>query len=99
MSRLFPEIIVLSFLADQGSISDSYSKFCGESRWGHVRTVSNRPQSDPVPDSTNADPKLWLQLMSDSVLRSRSIFDRLRLRVFFSPAPAPAPIKKKAFNH
>ena len=31
-----------------------------------------------------------------SVLRSRSIFDRLRFQVFFSPTPASAPIKKKA---
>ena len=33
-----------------------------------------------------------------AVLRSRSIFDRLWLRVFFSPAPAPAPIKKEGFQ-
>ena len=48
-------------------------------------------------------------ITSESVLRSRSIFDRLRLRGFFSPAaaptpapapaPAPAPIKKKAFSY
>ena len=33
-----------------------------------------------------------------AVLRSRSIFDQLRLRFFFSPAPAQAPMKKRAFN-
>ena len=43
----------------------------------------------------------WGIIPRGAVLQSRSIFDRLRLRVFFSPAPAPAPapIKKKAFNH
>ena len=34
-------------------------------------------------------------LASDPVLLSRSIFDWLRLQVFFSPASAPAPIKRR----
>ena len=31
-----------------------------------------------------------------AVLRSRSVFDRLRLRVIFSPAPVPAPAPVKS---
>ena len=31
----------------------------------------------------------------EPVLRSRSIFDRLQLRVVFSPAPTPAPKKSR----
>ena len=33
--------------------------------------------------------------MGRAVLRSRSVFDRLRLRIIFSPAPVPAPIKSR----
>ena len=35
---------------------------------------------------------------TSAVLRSLSIFDRLRLEVFFLPAPAPATKKKEGFQ-
>ena len=36
---------------------------------------------------------------SSAVLRSWSIFDRLRVFFLQASAPAPAPIKKKVFKH